>query len=241
MRWGVAWLVPLVLLPGCDSGAPSRPAAKETVNTEGEVSAVVVGDVSGERFTTGDTSGRAAPWSHARLLDDHTLLLWSTYCGSPEGAKAVLSGDMVAVTVYWPPQLGASDGRPGAACSPEATLQRMELPEPVAGRLVVDDSKGPRRLVAWERADLIFDDRTVRIQIDDPLCGSEPRIHVLETESEVVVTADVHPASAPVAGRSCVADPFMHEFKLRSPLGDREIIDGVCRMDAGAEHCGRVS
>ena len=114
MRWGVAWLVPLVLLPGCDPGATPDPTVNRSVSTARKLStAGLLTDAIGELVSTGDTSGHSAPWSHARVVGDQTLLLWSTYCGSPTGAAAVMSATLVAVTVYWPVPDGDTGGQPG--------------------------------------------------------------------------------------------------------------------------------
>lgn len=243
MRPGTTWLVPLVLLAACGPGAkaPRASSANQPVSTGTPATTGPTVDPKGVAVTTGETTGRPEPWSHARIAGERAVLLWSAGCGSPEGTEAVVFDDRVTITVYWP----ADDrgvGGPPRSCPPAATVQRIELPQPVGDRAVVDGAPvGTRRPIRWKRADLVFDDRTVRLRIDDPACASLPLVHLVETDREVIISADVAAEAGPVPGHSCADDPYLSDFTLLAPLDRREIIDGACWRDAGTAGCGRVS
>jgi hypothetical protein len=168
----------------------------------------------------GDTSGPVMPWETVRIIGTATLDVVARGCGGAAGANARTAVDRIAITVFGP------NRNPVAipTCPPGERTFRLELPEPIGDRPIVDAVavEGPAP-VTWERVSVSGRDITLRVP--DPSCTRVGRVTTVEGAASVSFTAFVVDAGTPGCSAG-MAPRRDYTVTLAAPVGRRTLVDG---------------
>jgi hypothetical protein len=170
------------------------------------------------RVDVGSVGGEVTLWTRVVIDVDGSLSVRTiTPCAPAVGASATMTETEVIVSAYY--------RRPalGVRCPPFVGVQRIELPEPIGERAVVDATfdRQLSQVIRWRVAGPIGDGMTVRLRYRSRAkfgCGSK----LVETPTSVVITLFESKGDAP-NGKLYAS---RHDVQLATALNGRTILSG---------------